>query len=198
MKKASLNLSIQAIVIIVLAMTIMGLGLGFVRGLFSDIGSLSESTFQKISEQLSTDLATSSAPLLFSQTRLTVERGASSLQGFGVRNEGNAEIKYGFQITTFKCPHQKNNPPENCPDVSKWFDYFDSPQAYTLKAAERQVNKVLISPVSAEAQTGLYLLKMTAYQGAKDNNCWDTAGKVFTKSAKCIQIGETELFLTVS
>ncbi len=80
-RKASLNLSIQAIVIIVLAMTILGLGLGFVRGLFDNIVGISESTFQKITEQLSTDLATSSAPLLFSQTKLNMERGKSDLQG---------------------------------------------------------------------------------------------------------------------
>ena len=38
-KKASLEMSIQAIVIVVLAMTLLGLGLGFIRGMFKNIGS---------------------------------------------------------------------------------------------------------------------------------------------------------------
>jgi hypothetical protein len=35
-KRASLEISIQAIVIVVLAMTILGLGLAFVKGRFGD------------------------------------------------------------------------------------------------------------------------------------------------------------------
>ena len=45
LKKGSLNLSIQAIVIIVLAMTILGLGLGFVRGQFQQITSAANAPY---------------------------------------------------------------------------------------------------------------------------------------------------------
>ncbi|MBS3127550.1 hypothetical protein J4410_00200 [Candidatus Woesearchaeota archaeon] len=41
-KKAALELSINAIVIIVLAMTLLGLGLGFIRNQFSEIGDIEE------------------------------------------------------------------------------------------------------------------------------------------------------------
>ena len=61
-KKAALELSINAIVIVVLAMTLLGLGLGFIRGMFNKINPLTDTTFEKISEQLNTDLATSDAP----------------------------------------------------------------------------------------------------------------------------------------
>ena len=35
-KRASLEMSIQAIVIVVLAMTLLGLGLGFIKGMFGN------------------------------------------------------------------------------------------------------------------------------------------------------------------
>ena len=194
-RKASLNLSIQAIVIIVLAMTILGLGLGFVRGLFDNIVGISESTFQKITEQLSTDLATSSAPLLFSQTKLNMERGKSDLQGFGVRNDGNAKIKYGFNIETNTCPEKEDD--GSCLDADEWFAYLKGPEQYTLSPAERQANKVQIT-IPRGVTTGLYLLKMSAYLGnwPSGGNCVDDYEP--TTGAGCSLIGQTELFLTVS
>ena len=42
-KKASLNLSVQAIVIVVIAFVVLGLGLGFVRGQFEQMESTSSS-----------------------------------------------------------------------------------------------------------------------------------------------------------
>ena len=44
-KKGALELSINAIVIVILAMTLLGLGLGFVRGMFGKITGISDDTF---------------------------------------------------------------------------------------------------------------------------------------------------------
>lgn len=194
-KKGSLSLSIEAIVIIVIGITILGLGLGFVRSLFGDIEGLRESTFQKISEQLSTDLATSSAPLLFSQTKLSLERGDSSIEGFGVRNEGDTRIKYGFAIETFNCPPDAKGADGTCQSVADWFEFFKGDEQYTLKPAERQVNKVQIS-VPRSATTGLYLLKLSAYIGQWSPGCpGDYEGGA---GSGCLLLGQTELFLEVS
>lgn len=189
-KRGALDLSIQTIVIVVIAMTLLGLGLGFVRNIFSNIGDLSESTFQRISEQLSTDLATSEAPLIFSQSRLSLERRASKIEGFGVRNDGNNPVKYGFKVETFSCPDSAKDQAGKCVDVDAWFKYFKGNEQYQLKAAERQVNRVQVD-VPSDAKTGLYLLKLLAYTGNWDGTCG-------TPQSTCQKIGQTELFLTVN
>lgn len=189
-KKASLNLSINAIVIIVLAMTLLGLGLTFIRGIFRKAGGITETTFEKISEQLDTDLQTSEAPLLFSETRLAMERGGpSSLEGFGVRNDGNVPISYGIKIVAFSCPDAAEVDGE-CPAVDNWFTYFTGDEQYTINPAERQVNKVTID-VERGATTGLYLLKILAYTGT-----WD-GQECKGPEAACDVFGQTELFLTI-
>ena len=66
MRKGSLNLSIQAIVIVVIAFVVLGLGLGFVKNTFKDIGSTSKEVQSKIKEQILEDLRTSGKKLSIS------------------------------------------------------------------------------------------------------------------------------------
>ena len=190
-KKASLNLSINAIVIIVLAMTLMGLGLGFIRGMFGKISGISEATFEKIAEQLNTDLATSEAPLLFSKSRTTMERGATALEGVGVRNDADSSITYGIKIITANCPERKTDPEAECTNVEGWFEYFKGDSQYTLSAAQRQVNKVQINVPRTGISTGLYLLKIITYEGI-----WPAEGECVEEA--CLKLGQTEFFLTVA
>ena len=62
-KKASLNLSIQAIVIVVLAMTLLGLGLGFVRSQFTNISDVSNIVQKQVKDQITNQLRTSGVHL---------------------------------------------------------------------------------------------------------------------------------------
>jgi hypothetical protein len=199
-KKGALELSVNAIVIVVIAMTLLGLGLGFIRGMFTRIGGITEATFEKISEQLSTDLATSEAPLLFSKTRLTIERGGSSLEGIGIRNDGDSTVNYGIRVGTFNCPVGAQVEEDACYDTEDWFEYFKGANQYTIRAAERQVNKVQINipkkitvgTASKDTPSGLYLLKIMSYTGVwpDDDNC--------VGANDCDIFGQTELFLTVA
>ncbi len=195
-KNASLNLSINAIVIVVLAMTLLGLGLGFIRGMFSQVTGISEATFEKISEQLNTDLATSEAPLLFSKSRATMERGDVALEAVGVRNDGDSGISYGIKVITANCPDDAEEDGE-CPDVGKnWFEYFKGPGQYTLPAAQRAVNKVQIN-IPNGANTGLYLLKIFSYTGDVNDNAPEGVQEC-SGIDNCEVIGQTEFFLTVA
>jgi hypothetical protein len=193
-KRGALELSINAIVIIVLAMTLLGLGLGFVRGLFDNIIGVSGSTFERISEQLNTDLATSDAPLIFSKTRLSLDRGGSALEGFGVRNEKNAKVNYGIKLETFSCPNPAKEDPTKpetpCKPIQSWFTYVDGDNKYEVKPAERDVHDVQID-VPRSAITGLYLVQLIAYTGIWDGAC-------IAADSTCFKLGQTELFLTVT
>ena len=55
-KKGDLNLSIQAIVIVVIAFVVLGLGLGFVRGQFKSIQETSTGVQEQIRQQILEDL----------------------------------------------------------------------------------------------------------------------------------------------
>ncbi len=100
MKKGSLNLSIEAIVIVVIAFTVLGLGLGFVKNQIGDIGKTSSAIQEQISQQILDDLRTGNKKLSFPATKLTLGTGEESVQAIGIKNtEDNiVVIQIGFKI----------------------------------------------------------------------------------------------------
>jgi len=112
-RKASLNLSIQAIVIVVIAFVVLGLGLGFVKNTFKNIGDTTKEVQSKIKEQILEDLRTSGKKLsVTSQIRL--ERGSQVVENIGVVNTGLSERSFGIKIEFIK----KQNP-DGSEDVSE-------------------------------------------------------------------------------
>ena len=75
-KKAALNLSIQAIVIIVIAFVFLGLGIKFVRDQIEGVGATSTSVQEQISQQILDDLRTGNKKLSFPATKLTLENSS--------------------------------------------------------------------------------------------------------------------------
>ena len=69
-KSGSLEISIQAIVIVVLAMTLLGLGLGFVKGLFGDITATTTSVTAQIKERVLDDLIQGDKKISFPETEI--------------------------------------------------------------------------------------------------------------------------------
>ncbi len=199
-KKASLELSIRAIVIVVLAMTLLGLGLGFIRSMFSDIGILSSSTFDKIKDQLNSELITSSEKLVFSQAKINLDRGKSSLLGWGIKNENSRLLEYWPEFKAIKCPL------DSCPDTfelnNQWFTFKYNPgseylaynynpygEFYSLNAADRHVKRVDLS-IPRDATPGLYLIELSVYEKLPEGaNLANARNDIYAS---------TEIFLTVS
>ncbi len=100
MKKGSLNLSIEAIVIVVIAFVVLGLGLGFVRSQIGNIQSTSTAVQEQISQQILDDLRTGNKKLSFPATKLTVETGEETVQAIGVKNteDGERTLRVGFKV----------------------------------------------------------------------------------------------------
>ncbi|MBU1111198.1 MAG: hypothetical protein ABIG93_02485 [archaeon] len=99
-KKASLNLSVEAIVIVVIAFVVLGLGLGFVRGQFEQMTSTSSSVQEQISQQILDDLRTGNKKLSFPATSLNLETKELDVQAIGIKNteDGDRVLKIGFQV----------------------------------------------------------------------------------------------------
>lgn len=184
-KKGSLEISIQAIVIVVLAMTVLGLGLGFIKGMFGDITTVSRGTFDKIADQLQKDLVSSNEKLVFSQTKVNLERGKSILLGWGIKNEGNQKLNYWAEFTSIKCPNDK------CPTLQelnqKWFTFkynqggTTQNNLYMVGVAEQQVIRVDLG-IPKDAETGLYLFDLSIYDRDNRNE----------------KYASTDIFVTVS
>ena len=187
-KKADLELSIRTIVIVILAMTILGFGLTFMRSMFGNISEISGSTFDKIKDQLQKDLISGSEKLVFSQTKISVERGKSELLGWGIKNQGNAKLDYWAEFTAIKCPTGVT-----CLSVddlnNHWFTFKYNPggsnvdQRYSISPADQQVVRVDLS-IPKGATTGLYLIDLSIFDP--------------TTSPPNQKYASTDLFLTVT
>ena len=81
-KKGALELSINTIVVIVIGVTLLTLGLVFVRGIFTKTSDLSEKAFQDANEQL--DSLTSSVNEFLTVAPQIVRVKAGEINGFSV------------------------------------------------------------------------------------------------------------------
>ncbi|MDP3989606.1 MAG: hypothetical protein Q8Q01_00175 [archaeon] len=98
--RGSLELSIQTIIIVVIAFVVLGLGLGFVREQFAGIGSTTTAVQEQISQQILDDLRTGNKKLSFPATELRLETGSDDVQAIGIKNTADSELvlKVAFQI----------------------------------------------------------------------------------------------------
>ena len=100
-KRGSLQLSINAIVILILAITLLGLGLGFIKGIFK--GTLGKLT--KIEEQLGEEerktLLDSSSEITLLSSRIKVEGRETDLN-FAIRNNRPNWLRFSV-MDGFDC-----------------------------------------------------------------------------------------------
>ena len=184
-KKASLDVSISTIVIVVLAMTLLGLGLAFIKNMFGNIEDLSASAFGKVSDQLQRELIDSNEKLIFSQAQISLGRGKSSLLAWGIKNDGTEKLDYWAEFTPVKCPAA-------CPTTkelnSQWFTFKYNPDGndtnllYSLNPTEQSIKKVDLT-VPKNAALGLYLIDFSVYE---------------EKGINDTKYSSTDIFITVS
>ena len=85
-KKAALQLSINAIVVLILAITILGLGIGFIRNQFGGLTARFEDVEAEIQDQLITKIRESGDLLVFNRAELEVTQGKKDTFFIGVKN----------------------------------------------------------------------------------------------------------------
>ncbi|MBI2572653.1 hypothetical protein HYV86_02225 [Candidatus Woesearchaeota archaeon] len=98
-KKGSLELSIQSIVIVVIAFIVLGLGLGFVQNIFDQGEGLTDTAFKGTADKLKTSIAKSNDPLYFPQDTLSLERGQEKVDGVGVKNVGDVPAEFSVRFS---------------------------------------------------------------------------------------------------
>ena len=189
-KKGSLNLSIEAIVIIVIAMTLLGLGIGFVKGIIGDTVDLSKDTLAKTKERISDDLRTSGKKVSISP-EILLERGKQKVETIGIANTDTVSSQFGIKIT----PLKKQNPDGSegkLDDMTKEVSFFyNNLVDKKLSPTEADVISVTISAKSSAA--GNYLYKVDVLKETKDSGCIS-----LTVSSDCIIYDTKSFFVKVS
>ena len=163
-RKGSLNLSIEAIVIVVIAFVVLGLGLGFVREQIGTIKDTSTAVQEQISQQVLDDLRTGNKKLSFPATTIVLGNGDESVQAIGVKNTEdtalNLEVAFfvktdqGFVQILSETPKIFRTTGSPTDTVTKiiWDD-----SAVNFGAGESRVVPVTIT---APDKTGTYLFKV--------------------------------------
>jgi len=149
-KRASLEISIQAIVIVVLAMTLLGLGLGFIKGMFSNITKTTEGVTEQVRQRILDDLITGDKKVSFPTSEITIDKGGSDVLTVGVRNKKDTSLHYKMKFTPISGP--------DCApcSINNWFQ-FAQDKVYTLSAAEAEVRNIRLS-VPTTIASGSYFL----------------------------------------
>ncbi|MBI4440144.1 hypothetical protein HY638_04190 [Candidatus Woesearchaeota archaeon] len=97
-KKGDLNITVNAIVVIVLALTFLSLGLVFIRQIFEGISDTTLTVQDQIRQQILDDLRRGDKKLSFPADEITVARGKEKIFGIGVKNVLDAKDDFTVEI----------------------------------------------------------------------------------------------------
>ena len=158
-KKGSLEISIQAIVIVVLAMTLLGLGLGFIRKQFRGIGNIEEQVSEQVRQRILDDLISGDKKVSFPATDVTIDKGGSTVLTIGLKNKKDSPLHYTMKFTPISGPDggvfSITNP--------NWFQYGENKE-YILAAADSDVRNIRLS-VPTSVASGSYFLTFDIMDG---------------------------------
>jgi hypothetical protein len=111
-KKGALELSINAIVVLILAITILGLGIAFIRGQFGALQEQFTGVSAEVKTELTKKIKESGELVALPQNEIDVTSGTNKRIFFGVQNAKSYEVCI---MSTVRCMGAQN-PDENSPD----------------------------------------------------------------------------------
>ena len=164
-KRGSLNLSIEAIVIVVIAFTVLGLGLAFVKNQLGGIGKTSSEVQSKIKDQILEDMRSSGKKLAITQ-EIVLERGKQTIENVGIVNTDVNTHSFGIYVEGIKM-QKPNGDPGTADDLKNDISFFYNTNIEKkLSPTGGDVIPLTISAKSSAA--GNYLYKVTVYD---DGQC---------------------------
>ena len=174
-KKASLQLSINAIVILILAITILGLGLGFIKKQFGSVTKQFSAVSEQITEEMKQRVKESGELLAMSKTDFTLQRGKTEEFYVGIRNSDNtADLCYKLD---WACIGEMGEDTCSITDADTWFSTLNKK---IVTAGETDVLKAIIDvPGSVGASTYLIELALTYASDCTATTWSDYSSKEF-------------------
>ncbi len=187
-KKASLNMSISTIVVLILAMTLLGFGLMFIRGIFSKAGNQFEQVSGDVEKLLKEKLKDNNARLVLQKDDFSIKKGQKMTTYFAIRNDlddditfdlkGNGVLDETGNLTTegaiIKCYNNDNG------DGVTDHITFQLPKRVFLKQGDVKVFPLTIKVTSSARTDTTYYCKMVVWG---DNSLYETADfTIYVKS----------------
>jgi hypothetical protein len=172
-KKASLELSINAIIIIVLALTLLGLGLTFIRSQFKKIGETTGTIQEQIKEQILEDLRTGDKKLSFPSTNVNLDRGSTSTLAFGVKNTeslGDLNFKISIAVTGAKSNPAATEESIAADPAGAPITFFFTEGPFMLGAADSEVYSFQVTDKKNAVDVYKIRIKINSYKPASDGS----------------------------
>lgn len=178
-KKGALELSITAIVVLIIAITVLGLAIFFIKNLFGESTELLKGRLAQIKDQLKEDMVESGELVSFSEgAELKLKRGEKKEFYIGIRNSGGVAQCYRLAMIC-KRPFDPNGV---CTDevptdalvggktliedlpVQTWFPKMLS--EFTIRGGDVEVSPVTLQIATANPDT--YRMELEVYQAGED------------------------------
>ncbi len=138
-KKGALELSINAIVVLILAITMLSLGLAFMKGLFKKTTGQLEQVGEDIKNQMIEQLRTSSAKLTLNQEDITMKKGEEKDVYFAIKNVDESSEPFSMEV---ECPTHLGDAELLKPVV------FDKSRSLEKGEIDVQKMKISVQPTS--------------------------------------------------
>ncbi len=186
-KKAALQLSINAIVVLILAITILGLGLGFIKSQFGALQKQFGEVSAEIKSELLEKIRESGELLVFNRAEIDAKVGKEDSFFFGIKNTAtpapDAEgVCFAVVVKCLKA--LKPDEPGFCttgvangdivggtdiiagPPIEEWFTVFPE-----VDIAEGEVGVYPINLRIPRAKPDTYLMRLEVYREQDGNEC---------------------------
>ena len=154
-KKSSLELSIRTIVVVVLAMTLLGLGLGFIRSMFENLGETTFSVQDQIKQQILEDLRTGDKKLSFPTSEIKIGKQDSKILAVGIKNTGESTKDFFLSLDVISGEGASGPVTDNVDGLGTFI--WDK-EAQPLDVNEANVYPIKFTSVST---TGTTIIRVT-------------------------------------
>ncbi|MDP3728405.1 MAG: hypothetical protein Q8R18_03035 [bacterium] len=91
-KKAAVELSMTTIIIIVIGITILSLGLVWIRSVFSDVGELTSGAFEQGETQIAEIFGGTDQPVALSPSETKMSQGETTTATLAINNLGSIQV----------------------------------------------------------------------------------------------------------
>ncbi|MBS3137341.1 hypothetical protein J4232_02820 [Candidatus Woesearchaeota archaeon] len=151
MKKKAMELAINFIVMLILAMAIFGVGIYFASNIFSKTSTIGSSLDQQTTTMLENKLRDSSLPVAFGKFKETVKKGGNVKFALGIANIEEKNQKF---IISISCAKAVKNGVDieslNCPKPAK------DEQEITVEGKEYGTTAILFV-IDKKTSTAMYI-----------------------------------------
>ena len=163
-KKGAIELSMTTIIVVVIGVTLLILGLVFVRGIFSKLGGLTEKEFEIAEQQLNERMSGADRMGVYPDI-VEIAPGESTSVAVGIKNfvadeSETTSSKFRVDVT---------------PSANSKKEWITLPPELNLRPGDRKVFKIIVQLPNNAVLGRSYTFTVTSYKG---NEEWDSLGLI--------------------